>query len=154
LVVGTVLWSVLIGWMSGEILALFLLVVYFATTNRNWGSNFNTQSANQSATKYEKKVVFVTEKVFFRFGNFFHWSFDHPQCLGSALADTSALALVADRFVDEKERQKALGISLAFISFGSLIAPPFGGALFEYVGHAAPFLILALLCLVDAILVG
>ena len=73
---------------------------------------------------------------------------------GSALADTSALALVADRFVEEKERQRALGISLAFISFGSLIAPPFGGALFEYVGHAAPFLILALLCLVDGILVG
>ena len=73
---------------------------------------------------------------------------------GSALADTSALALVADRFVEENERQRALGISLAFISFGSLIAPPFGGALFEYVGHAAPFLILALLCLFDGILVG
>ena len=56
--------------------------------------------------------------------------------------------------MEENERQRALGISLAFISFGSLIAPPFGGALFEYVGHAAPFLILALLCLFDGILVG
>ena len=74
--------------------------------------------------------------------------------VGSALADTSALALVADRFTEPTERQRALGISLAFISFGSLIAPPFGGALFEYVGHAAPFLCLALLCFIDAILVG
>ena len=70
------------------------------------------------------------------------------------MADTSALALVADRFTDEKERQRALGISLAFISFGSLIAPPFGGFLFEVIGHAAPFLILALLCLADGFLVG
>ena len=76
------------------------------------------------------------------------------QGLGSALADTSALALVADRFTDDNERQKALGISLAFISFGSLVAPPLGGFLFQYINHAAPFIFLAFCCLLDAILVG
>ena len=76
------------------------------------------------------------------------------QGLGSALADTSALALVADRFTDDNERQKALGISLAFISFGSLVAPPLGGFLFQYINHAAPFVFLAFCCLLDAILVG
>ena len=46
------------------------------------------------------------------------------QGVGSAFADTSGLAMIADRFSDEKQRRKALGIALAFISFGSLIAPP------------------------------
>ena len=74
------------------------------------------------------------------------------QGLGSALADTASLGLIADRFHDEKERSKALGIALAFISFGSLVAPPFGGFLCEYVGREWPFLILAFICFVDAVL--
>ena len=74
------------------------------------------------------------------------------QGLGSALADTASLGLIADRFHDEKERSKALGIALAFISFGSLVAPPFGGLLCEYAGIEWPFLILAFICLCDAFL--
>ena len=74
------------------------------------------------------------------------------QGLGSALADTASLGLIADRFHNEKERSKALGIALAFISFGSLVAPPFGGFLCEYVGREWPFLILAFICFVDAML--
>ena len=74
------------------------------------------------------------------------------QGLGSALADTASLGLIADRFQDEKERSKALGIALAFISFGSLVAPPFGGLLCEYVGIEWPFIILASICFADALL--
>ncbi len=47
------------------------------------------------------------------------------------------------------ERSKALGIALAFISFGSLVAPPFGGFMYEYVGRRIPFILLALLALFD-----
>lgn len=53
------------------------------------------------------------------------------QGVGSAFADTAGLAMIADRFTEEGERSKALGIALAFISFGCLVAPPFGGALYQ-----------------------
>lgn len=71
------------------------------------------------------------------------------QGVGSAFADTSGLAMIADRFTEEGERSKALGIALAFISFGSLVAPPFGGFLYEYIGRRMPFICLSLLALFD-----
>ncbi|XP_061600984.1 probable vesicular acetylcholine transporter-A [Cololabis saira] len=74
------------------------------------------------------------------------------QGLGSAFADTSGIALIADRYTEEGERSKALGIALAFISFGSLVAPPFGGVLYEFAGKQVPFLILAAICLADGVL--
>ncbi|XP_058128887.1 vesicular acetylcholine transporter [Anopheles ziemanni] len=71
------------------------------------------------------------------------------QGVGSAFADTSGLAMIADRFTEEAERTKALGIALAFISFGCLVAPPFGGALYQFAGKEVPFVILALISLMD-----
>jgi DHA1 family vesicular acetylcholine transporter-like MFS transporter 3 len=71
------------------------------------------------------------------------------QGVGSAFADTAGLAMIADRFTEEAERTKALGIALAFISFGCLVAPPFGGALYQFAGKEVPFLILALVSLLD-----
>lgn len=74
------------------------------------------------------------------------------QGVGSAFADTGGLAMIADRFTEEAERSRALGIALAFISFGCLVAPPFGGLLFEFAGKEVPFIILSLVCLFDGIL--
>ncbi|MEE6488663.1 hypothetical protein FKM82_015305 [Ascaphus truei] len=74
------------------------------------------------------------------------------QGLGSAFADTSGIAMIADKYTEEAERSKALGIALAFISFGSLVAPPFGGILYEFVGKQMPFLVLACISLMDGIL--
>lgn len=74
------------------------------------------------------------------------------QGVGSAFADTSGLAMIADRFTEENERSRALGIALAFISFGSLVAPPFGGALYQFCGKAVPFIILALVCALDGVM--
>lgn len=71
------------------------------------------------------------------------------QGVGSAFADTSGLAMIADSFTEESERSKALGIALAFISFGCLVAPPFGGALYQFAGKEVPFLILAFISLLD-----
>lgn len=71
------------------------------------------------------------------------------QGVGSAFADTAGLAMIADRFTEETERSKALGIALAFISFGCLVAPPFGGALYQFAGKEVPFLILAFVSLAD-----
>ena len=74
------------------------------------------------------------------------------QGVGSAFADTSGLAMIADRYTEEHARQKAMAIALAFISFGSLFAPPFGGLLYEFAGKALPFVILALIALIDGAL--
>merc|ERR1711971_366879 len=74
------------------------------------------------------------------------------QGVGSAFADTGGLSMIADRYKEEAERSKALGIALAFISFGCLGAPPFGGFLYEFCGKAVPFIVLAFVCLIDGIL--
>ncbi|XP_061646754.1 probable vesicular acetylcholine transporter-A [Phyllopteryx taeniolatus] len=74
------------------------------------------------------------------------------QGIGSAFADTSGIALIADRYPEEAERSRSLGIALAFISFGSLAAPPFGGILYQFAGKRVPFLILAAVCLADGAL--
>lgn len=74
------------------------------------------------------------------------------QGVGSAFADTAGMAMIADRFTEENERQKALALAIAFISFGSLVAPPFGGVLYQIAGKEVPFIILSLVCLVDALL--
>ncbi|XP_067285830.1 probable vesicular acetylcholine transporter-B [Pseudorasbora parva] len=75
------------------------------------------------------------------------------QGFGSAFADTSGIAMIADKYVEDAERSRALGIALAFISFGSLVAPPFGGVLYEFAGKRVPFLVLACVCLADSVLV-
>ncbi|XP_076044086.1 vesicular acetylcholine transporter-like isoform X2 [Oratosquilla oratoria] len=74
------------------------------------------------------------------------------QGVGSAFADTSGLAMIADTYTEEAERTKALGIALAFISFGCLVAPPFGATLYQFGGKEVPFLILAFVSLFDAIM--
>merc|ERR1719270_2148981 len=74
------------------------------------------------------------------------------QGVGSAFADTGGLSMIADRYTEEDERTKALGIALAFISFGCLVAPPFGGFLYQFAGKSVPFIILAGICLVDGLL--
>ncbi|XP_034290645.1 vesicular acetylcholine transporter [Pantherophis guttatus] len=74
------------------------------------------------------------------------------QGLGSAFADTSGVALIADKYPEESERTRALGLALAFISFGSLVAPPFGGILYRFARKQTPFLVLAFVSLLDALL--
>jgi DHA1 family vesicular acetylcholine transporter-like MFS transporter 3 len=74
------------------------------------------------------------------------------QGVGSAFADTAGLAMIADRFTQERERSTALGVALAFISFGSLVAPPFGGVLYEHFGKRVPFIALAMIALFDGLM--
>lgn len=61
--------------------------------------------------------------------------------------------MIADRFTEDNERNAALGIALAFISFGCLVAPPFGSVLYSIAGKPVPFLILSFVCLIDAFMV-
>lgn len=71
------------------------------------------------------------------------------QGVGSAFADTPGIAMLADRFTEETERRRAQGIAIAFISFGCLVAPPFGSVLYQGAGKEVPFIILSLVCLID-----
>lgn len=61
--------------------------------------------------------------------------------------------MIADRFTEKNERSAALGIALAFVSFGCLIAPPFGSVLYSIGGKPAPFIILILMCFIDLVMV-
>ncbi|KAL4641018.1 choline O-acetyltransferase [Arapaima gigas] len=74
------------------------------------------------------------------------------QGLGSAFADTSGIAMIADKYTEESDRSRALGIALAFISFGSLVAPPFGGILYDFAGKRIPFIVLSCVCVADFLL--
>ena len=98
-------------------------------------------------------IIFVST-ITFAFGNSYAFLFVARglQGVGSAFADTSGLAMIADRYTEEKERSTALGVALAFISFGSLVAPPFGGILYEHLGKRVPFLSLAFLAFLDGVL--
>ncbi|XP_071040980.1 vesicular acetylcholine transporter isoform X3 [Parasteatoda tepidariorum] len=71
------------------------------------------------------------------------------QGVGSAFADTGGLAMIADRFTEDEARSKAIGIAQAFISFGSLVAPPFGAFLYEFAGKEVPFIVLSMISLMD-----
>ena len=59
------------------------------------------------------KSIFCTEKLIWTCQT---WNIF--QGVGSAFADTAGLSMIADRYTEEAERSKALGIALAFISFG------------------------------------
>lgn len=61
--------------------------------------------------------------------------------------------MIADRFTEKNERSAALGIALAFVSFGCLVAPPFGSVLYSIAGKPAPFIILILMCFADLVMV-
>ena len=99
-------------------------------------------------------IIFVSTAIF-AFGQSYGVLFfaRSLQGAGSAFADTSGLAMIAHRHPEEEERSRALGIALAFISFGCLFAPPFGGILYEFAGKCVPFLLLALAALVDGLLI-
>ncbi|CAF1040752.1 unnamed protein product [Adineta steineri] len=74
------------------------------------------------------------------------------QGIGSACSSVSGLGMLADRYPDDEERGKAMGTALGGLALGVLVGPPFGGFMYEYVGKASPFLVLAALGLFDGIL--
>ncbi|CAF0998137.1 unnamed protein product [Adineta ricciae] len=74
------------------------------------------------------------------------------QGVGSACSSVSGLGMLADRYPEDVERGKAMGTALGGLALGVLIGPPFGGFMYEYIGKASPFLVLATLGLVDGLL--
>ncbi|CAF4102382.1 unnamed protein product, partial [Rotaria magnacalcarata] len=74
------------------------------------------------------------------------------QGVGSACSSVSGLGMLAERYPDDEERGKAMGTALGGLALGVLVGPPFGGFMYEYIGKASPFLVLAALGLFDGLL--
>lgn len=60
--------------------------------------------------------------------------------------------MIADRFPDDEERGNAMALALGGLALGVLIGPPFGGFMYEFLGKASPFIVLAFFALFDGLL--
>ncbi|XP_074081308.1 chromaffin granule amine transporter [Macrotis lagotis] len=74
------------------------------------------------------------------------------QGIGSSFSSVAGLGMLASVYTDDYERGSAMGIALGGLALGVLVGAPFGSLMYEFVGKAAPFLILALLALMDGAL--
>ncbi|XP_070608741.1 synaptic vesicular amine transporter isoform X2 [Erythrolamprus reginae] len=71
------------------------------------------------------------------------------QGVGSSCSSVAGMGMLASVYTDDEERGNAMGIALGGLALGVLVGPPFGSVLYEFVGKAAPFLVLAALTLFD-----
>ncbi|KAJ8359608.1 hypothetical protein SKAU_G00161330 [Synaphobranchus kaupii] len=72
------------------------------------------------------------------------------QGVGSSCSSVAGMGMLASVYTDDEERGNAIGIALGGLAMGS--DPPFGSVMYEFVGKTAPFLILAVLALLDGAL--
>ncbi|XP_073507028.1 chromaffin granule amine transporter-like isoform X2 [Phyllobates terribilis] len=74
------------------------------------------------------------------------------QGVGSSFSTVAGLGMVANIYTDDYERGQAMGIALGGLAMGVLTGAPFGSVMYEFVGKASPFLVLAGLALLDGVL--
>ncbi|XP_069820157.1 chromaffin granule amine transporter isoform X2 [Dendropsophus ebraccatus] len=74
------------------------------------------------------------------------------QGVGSSFSTVAGLGMLASVYTDDYERGKAMGIALGGLALGVLTGAPFGSVMYEFVGKASPFLVLAVLALLDGVL--
>ncbi|KAM9175027.1 chromaffin granule amine transporter [Mergus octosetaceus] len=74
------------------------------------------------------------------------------QGVGSSFSSVAGLGMLASIYTDDFERGNAMGIALGGLALGVLIGAPFGSVMYEFMGKASPFLVLAFLALLDGAL--
>ncbi|XP_075132206.1 chromaffin granule amine transporter isoform X3 [Leptodactylus fuscus] len=74
------------------------------------------------------------------------------QGVGSSFSTVAGLGMLANVYTDDYERGQAMGIALGGLALGVLTGAPFGSVMYEFVGKASPFLVLAVLALLDGAL--
>ncbi|XP_063787903.1 chromaffin granule amine transporter [Pseudophryne corroboree] len=74
------------------------------------------------------------------------------QGVGSSFSTVAGLGMLANVYTDDYERGQAMGIALGGLALGVLTGAPFGSVMYEFVGKASPFLVLAVLSLLDGAL--
>ncbi|XP_050082072.1 synaptic vesicular amine transporter [Anopheles aquasalis] len=67
--------------------------------------------------------------------------------VGSACIGVCGMSLVAQLYPEPDRRSRVMGTILGAMAVGVLVGYPFGGIAYEVAGKAAPFHVLALLCL-------
>ncbi|KAI6192300.1 Vesicular acetylcholine transporter unc-17 family protein [Aphelenchoides bicaudatus] len=92
--------------------------------------------------------------LIFAFGSSYGtlWMARVLQGIGSACTSTSGMGMLAQAYPDDAERGSAIGIALGGLALGVLIGPPYGGILYQWAGKELPFVLLALLALLDGAL--
>nr|CAD7576524.1 unnamed protein product [Timema californicum] len=74
------------------------------------------------------------------------------QGVASACIGVSGMCLVAEQYPDESTRSRVMGVVLGSIALGVLLGYPMGGLLYDFVDKMAPFLIIAVLALLDGVM--
>ncbi|XP_066449590.1 chromaffin granule amine transporter-like isoform X2 [Eleutherodactylus coqui] len=74
------------------------------------------------------------------------------QGVGSSFSTVAGLGMLASVYTDDYERGQAMGFALGGLALGVLTGAPFGSVMYEFVGKASPFLVLAVLSLLDGAL--
>ncbi|XP_075061266.1 chromaffin granule amine transporter [Mixophyes fleayi] len=74
------------------------------------------------------------------------------QGIGSSFSAVAGLGMLANVYTDDYERGQAMGIALGGLALGVLTGAPFGSVMYEFVGKSSPFLVLAVLALLDGVL--
>ncbi|CAD5122843.1 DgyrCDS11246 [Dimorphilus gyrociliatus] len=74
------------------------------------------------------------------------------QGLSSAITAVSGMGLLASNFCHQEERGKVMGFAVSAISVGIIAGPIYGSLLYQFLGQAAPFLILSGMIFLDIIL--
>uniref|UniRef100_A0A8C5PWU6 Solute carrier family 18 member A1 n=1 Tax=Leptobrachium leishanense TaxID=445787 RepID=A0A8C5PWU6_9ANUR len=74
------------------------------------------------------------------------------QGIGSAFSSVAGLGMLANVYTDDYERGQAMGIALGGLALGVLTGAPFGSVMYEFVGKPSPFIVLAVLALLDGVL--
>uniref|UniRef100_A0A8D8X8P2 Synaptic vesicular amine transporter n=4 Tax=Cacopsylla melanoneura TaxID=428564 RepID=A0A8D8X8P2_9HEMI len=71
------------------------------------------------------------------------------QGFASACISVSGMCIVAEQYDDEVHRSKVMGVVLGSIALGVLTGYPVGGFLYDFLNKAAPFILIAVLVLLD-----
>ncbi|XP_041369710.1 synaptic vesicular amine transporter-like [Gigantopelta aegis] len=69
--------------------------------------------------------------------------------LGSAASVVAGMSIVAEKYPDDRQRSRAMGVAMGGAATGVLVGYPFGGVMYTFVGKVAPFLIIAVLFIID-----
>lgn len=73
------------------------------------------------------------------------------QGVGSACISVAGMAMIADKYPNDKDRSKIMGITMGGIAAGVLMGYPFGSIMYDFVGKTCPLLILASLLCLDSV---
>ncbi|KAL4232381.1 hypothetical protein ACF0H5_009949 [Mactra antiquata] len=68
------------------------------------------------------------------------------QGIGSAATLIAGMSMIAENYLDDKERSRAMGIAMGGLSLGILVGYPFGGFMYAFCGKSVPFVVIGALC--------